>query len=54
MTRIEVAEVEQLEHLSTAQGENINAKRGALFGYDYGNSQWRRVSVNASGELLLV
>lgn len=51
MAQQELAEIENTEHISAQDGENINAKRGGAYGYDSSSGQWRRISVNASGEL---
>jgi hypothetical protein len=50
MARFDLGETNQLEHISSANGENINAKRVGLYGYDYANSQWRRVGLNSNGQ----
>lgn len=42
--------ITQAEHLSTLQGENIDAKKVANYGYDSSNSQWRRMKVDANGK----
>lgn len=53
MARLDAGEIENAEHVSERDGENINAKRVAWYGYDSSASQWRRISVNSSGELNL-
>jgi hypothetical protein len=52
MSQQAIGEVENTEHISDRDGENINAKRTGLYGYDYDNSQWRRVSVDSNGSIL--
>ena len=52
MAQKQFGEIVNNEHISDRDGENINAKRIGLYGYDYGNSQWRRLAVNSSGSLL--
>ncbi len=47
--KIELHEANTLEHISAADGENINAKRVGLYAYDYTNSVWRRFGIDASG-----
>lgn len=40
------------EHISPdGTGDNIEAKRAAIYGYDGGNSVWRRASVTSEGKL---
>ncbi len=43
--------LDNAEHIGSATGDNIEAKRVQLYGYDSGNSVSRRVSVDASGNL---
>lgn len=33
-------------------GDNIEALRMAMYGYDYTNSMWRRIAVDENGQLL--
>lgn len=51
MAELRVGEIENTEHISATDGENINAKRAGVYGYDYAGSQWRRISVDANGQL---
>lgn len=51
MAQQQVAEIENTEHISVQDGENINAKRGGVYGYDTLVGQWRRISVDANGQL---
>lgn len=40
------------EHIGPeATGDNVEAKRAAIYGYDGGNSVWRRASVTSEGKL---
>ena len=47
MPKKELLELENAETIS----ENIDAKKGALYGYDLDNNQWRRLAVDADGKL---
>lgn len=52
MSQKQLGEIVSNEHISAGDGENINAKRIGLYGYDYAGGQWRRLAVNSSGSLL--
>lgn len=43
--------INRAEHISIDDGENINAKRSGIYGYDLDNQSWSRVSVNQYGEI---
>lgn len=55
MSQLQVAEIENTEHISVQDGENINAKRVALYVYDTvtNPNQWRRVSCDSNGQIIL-
>lgn len=45
--------MEELELLNAESiNENICAKKSALYGYDLANLQWRRVAVDANGQIV--
>jgi hypothetical protein len=51
MGKKEKLEIKNLEHISSEDGENINAKRIGVYGYDAVNSQWRRIAVDDQGRV---
>lgn len=43
--------IDNAEHIGTVTGDNVEAKRVQLYGFDAGNSVSRRVAVDSSGNL---
>ena len=50
MSKLELTEIANLIRLTN---ENIDALKSGNYGYDLPNSQWRRLSVDADGKLLI-
>jgi hypothetical protein len=51
MSQKDEGEIVNTEHIDVVDGENINALRTAIYGWDYTNNVWRRILVDTTGKL---
>jgi hypothetical protein len=54
MSQKDFGEIINTEHVSSVDGENIEAKRVGLYGWDNisATNQWRRLAVDTTGKLV--